>query len=113
MSSTNEIGESILSPSVRVIFANRPDPPESLDLSATSAPSITANWTATTNENGEMPSGYRLYIDNGEGGLWNMIFDGSGDMPATFSFVLTSGIECGGIYNLKATAVNSAGESDG
>lgn len=113
VTATNEVGESLHSPSIRVTFANRPDPPASLTLSATSQPSITANWTATPDSKGDMPSGYRLYIDNGDGGVWRLVFDGSNDQPATLSFVIGSNIECGGIYNLNVTAVNVAGESDG
>jgi hypothetical protein len=41
-----------------------------------------------------------------------MVFDGSFDQPATFSFVIQNDIECGSIYYLEVTAVNVAGESD-
>jgi hypothetical protein len=56
-----------------------------------------------------MPSGYRLYIDNGQGNI-TMIFDGSVEMPGTLSYVYTSNITCGHLYRLKVTAVNVAGE---
>lgn len=85
MSSVNEVGESELSPSARPIFANRPSAPASLTLSATQQPSIEARWTAPADSHGDLASGYRLYIDNGEGGEWAMVFDGSQDQPATFS----------------------------
>jgi len=82
-------------------------------LTSDKKPSIFAQWTAPTTSNGDQTSGYRLYIDNGVGGEFIKVFDGSFDMPATFSFVVSDNIECGGLYNLKVTAVNVAGESDG
>lgn len=42
-----------------------------------------------------------------------MVFDGSKDMPATFSYVLSQQIICGSRYSVKVTAINVAGESDG
>lgn len=112
ISSENEIGESAKSPSARITFANRPDPPASLALSSTKGPTILASWTAPASSNGDLASGYRLYIDNSLGGEFDMVFDGSFDQPATFSFVIESGIVCGKIYYLEVTAVNVAGESD-
>ena len=41
-----------------------------------------------------------------------MVFDGSFDQPATFSFVIENDIVCGSIYYLEVTAINVAGESD-
>jgi hypothetical protein len=113
ISATNEVGESLKSPSARITFANRPDPPASLTLSSNTTPSIEAKWTAPVDSKGDLPSGYRLYVDNGAGGQYEMVFDGSSDMPATFSFVVSQNILCGGRYSVKVTAVNVAGESDG
>lgn len=112
ISSTNEIGESALSLSARITFANRPSSPATLTLTSTKTPSIEASWTAPASVNGDPASGYRLYIDNALGGEYNMVFDGSFDQPATFSFVISDDIECGSIYYLEVTAVNLAGESD-
>lgn len=103
----------MLSTSARVTFANRPDPPASLTVTSTKVPSITAMWTAPASSNGDLPSGYRLYIDDAVGGDFVAVFDGTSDQPATFSFVIEDNIECGALYNLKVTAVNTAGESDG
>jgi len=113
VSATNEVGESARSPSARITFANRPDAPASLTLSSNKTPSIDAHWTAPANSNGELPSGYRLYLDNGAGGQYQMVFDGSQDKPGTFSFMVSHSIVCGGRYSLMVTAVNVAGESDG
>ena len=78
-SSVNEVGESELSPAARVTFANRPSAPASLTLSATKEPSIQALWTASSAINGDLIQGYKLYIDNGVGGEFILVFDGSKD----------------------------------
>ena len=112
-SSVNEVDESELSPAAMLLFANRPDAPASLTLTSTRKPSIEAHWTAPTASNGDEVAGYKLYIDNGVGGDFVVVFDGSSDQPATYSHVIEQDIECGALYNLMVTAINVAGESDG
>jgi len=108
----NEIGESLLSASNSVVFANVPDAPDSLTLTASINPNmIQIDWTAPTNMNGDSVKGYLIYLDNGKGGPFELIFDGTG-YPSVFSFMAGSEkeLECGLLYNIRATAVNSAGE---
>ena len=109
VSSTNEIGESQLSPSRRIVFANRPDPISTLTLSANSEPKIFVNWGTSSNTNGEVPFNYLVYIDNGLGSNWTVVYNGTGE---SFSANITSQIECSMLYNIRVTAINSAGESD-
>lgn len=60
-----------------VIFANIPTAPASLTLFATAFPaSIKADWTAPTNVNGDSVSGYRVYIDDGFGGAYQLVLNG-------------------------------------
>ena len=113
VSSLNEVGESALSPSARITFANRPAPPASLALTSTALPSISAAWAAPAQANGDPISGYRLYIDNAAGGEETLAFDGSLGQPATYSWTLTNSLSCGAMYTLRVTAFNVAGESDG
>jgi len=46
-------------------------------MTSTSIPSITATWMAPSSGNGEPAFGYKLYIDDGFGGAWRLVFDGS------------------------------------
>ena len=113
VTSVNEVGESLPSPSARFTFANRPSPPATLTLTSSALPSISAEWLAPLSANGDAPSGYRLYIDNAAGGEEVMAFDGSIGQSATYSWTLSNSIACGATYTLRVTAVNIAGESDG
>ena len=111
-STVNEVGESALSPSARIPFANRPSAPASLALASSALPSVSASWTAPLQVNGDPVAGYRLYIDNAAGGGETLAFDGTLGQPATYRAVLTSGLVCGATYSLRVTAVNVAGESE-
>ena len=54
--------------------------------------------------------GYKLYIDDGEGGDYTLVYDGSG-FPNVYQFIIKEQIACGVVYNVKVTAINYAGES--
>lgn len=54
-----------------------PTAPATLTLTAASLPSITASWTAPTTMNGDVVKGYKLYMDDGQGGDFSLIYDGS------------------------------------
>ena len=110
VSSENAIGESALSPALSVLFANVPSQPASLTLTSTSLPSITASWTIPATLNGDIIRGYKLYIDDGQGGDFKLIYDGT-NFSNVYSYTIYSPtIECGVLYNLRITALNSAGE---
>ena len=50
-------------------------------------------------------------MDDGEGGDFELIYDGS-DYASTYSFSIPSSIiSCGTLYNFELVAVNSAGDS--
>jgi hypothetical protein len=112
VSAVNEVGESSLSPSARVPFANRPSAPASLALTSTAAPSVQAVWTAPAQVNGDAVSGYRLYMDNAAGGEEAIVYDGSQGQAATYGYGVSGGLRCGATYTLRVTAFNVAGESD-
>lgn len=104
----NEIGESILSIANSVIFANVPSEPLTLSLEATAMPaSIKAEWTAPASVNGDAVSGYRVYVDDGAGGPFTMVYDGH--TSSTYSFEIPS-LTCGLLYFVQVSAKNSAGE---
>jgi hypothetical protein len=111
VSSVNEVGESLLSPSNTVQFANPPSAPATLTLTSTSAPSLTASWTASALSNGDAVRGYKLYIDDGVGGDFIMVYDGSRISNVYQHTIGSNLVECGVLYNVEVTAINVAGES--
>lgn len=75
----NEIGESILSLANTVLHAMVPSMPETLTLAAKDKPAtIDINWTIPLESNGDDPWGYRVYLDNGRGGPFRLIYDSVG-----------------------------------
>lgn len=115
VSSSNEVGESQKSESVTILFANAPSQPASLSLAPglpliKSEPHIVATWSAPVSVNGDAVRGYKLYIDNGEGSDYSLVYDGTG-FANVYTYTVTSMLSCGTLYNLKVTAVNLAGES--
>lgn len=112
VTSLNAIGESLKSPPLTTLFSNTPSQPATLVLTSTDAPSIKASWTVPSSLNGDVIRGYKLYIDDGEGGDYIMIYDGT-NFANVYSYTIAGSdiLQCGVIYNLKITALNSAGES--
>jgi len=74
-------------------------------------PFIRATWTAPVITNGDAVKGYKLYIDDGEGGDYTLVYDGSGGFPNVYTYTIKEQIVCGTVFNVKVTAVNYAGES--
>lgn len=108
VSAVNEIGESILSPANSVVFANVPTAPASLSLKASAYPaSIVASWTAPLNSYGNAVTGYDVYVDDGHGGPYTIVFNGT-NTASTYSFTINS-LTCGLFYTVKVSAENSAG----
>jgi hypothetical protein len=104
----NEIGESVLSQSNSVIFANIPSAPSSLTLTPTAYPaSIKAEWTAPQFTNGDSVTGYRVYVDDGFGGAYELVFHSNSS--STYAYEIP-GLTCGLLYSVQVTAKNSAGE---
>jgi hypothetical protein len=94
LSAVNEVGESNLSTSSSIVFANVPEAPASLVLEAhEDDESIIAKWTAPVNVNGDAVSGYKVYVDDGYGGEFVMIFDGD-NYASTYQYTITS-LNCG------------------
>jgi hypothetical protein len=79
-------------------------------VKAMQEPHIQATWTAPVSTNGDVIQGYKLYIDDGMGGDYTLVYDGTG-FPNVYTFIITEQIVCGTVYNVKVTALNSAGES--
>ena len=114
ISSVNEVGESAKSESNTILFSNVPSAPASLVLASIvetkEQPFIRATWTAPVDVNGDTVRGYKLYVDDGEGGDYTLVYDGTG-FPNVYQFIIKEQITCGVVYNVKVTAVNYAGES--
>ena len=111
VSSANKVGESLLSFSNTVQFANVPSALATSFLTSTSSPSLTVAWSASALTNGDAVRGYNLYIDDGAGGDFTLVYDES-LISNLYDYTIGSNfVECGVLYNVKVTAVNVAGES--
>jgi len=106
VSALNAVGESPLSGSLNVKFANVPTVPTSVSTTATKE-SLTLSWAAPASTNGDAVSAYKVYLDDGKGGDLELI---ETTIASSFSYII-EGIECGLTYNAEITAVNGAGES--
>jgi hypothetical protein len=94
----NEIGESELSKSSIVIFANVPSAPASLTLKPTSYPAtIKADWTAPTSVNGDSVQSYRVYVDDGLGGPYKLVL--ASDSSSLYSHEIPA-LTCGLFYSV-------------
>ena len=112
VSALNEVGESLLSPSSMLTFANVPDAPASLTLSPSASDevsSITIAWAAPTSLNGDSIASYKIYLDNGRGGPFTLIYEGT---PSSYSYVagVEESLDCGYLYMVRVSATNVAGE---
>ena len=109
----NEIGESELSPSDTIVFANVPSEPTTIALTADAVlQTIEVEWTEPAQLNGDAIDGYKVYIDNGQGGPFSLVLDATGS-PSTQKYVIgleDQSLECGLLYIVRVTALNSAGE---
>lgn len=79
----------MLSPANTILFANIPSAPASLTLTSDASPSLTATWTAPLSANGDAVSGYKLYIDDGQGGDYTLVYDGS-NQANVYSYTIGS-----------------------
>ena len=111
ISALNEIGESALSTSSMIVFANVPDAPASLQLTPTAsdASTILIEWEAPEEANGDAVTSYDVYLDNGRGGPFERIFT---SIPSTQAYLagVTEALDCGYLYMVRVTATNVAGE---
>ena len=69
--------------------------------------SILAQWTAPDSLNGDSIHGYRVYVDDGNGGPFNLAIDIASS--TTYAFRIPS-LECSLFYAVKVSAYNVAGE---
>lgn len=58
--------------------------------------------------NGDAIDGYNVYVDDGYGGPYSLVFEGK-NQANTYQYTITE-LECGLPYSVKVTAINSAGE---
>lgn len=71
---------------------------------------LLVEWTASLSVNGDAVSGYKVYLDDGFGGPFTLVYDGL-NYPSTYSFKITdSHLTCGRLYAVQVTASNVAGE---
>ncbi len=100
ITSVNEVGESAKSDSITILFANVPEaPPHDLPypeekwftlasiVESKEEPHIKATWTAPSTTNGDAVRGYKLYIDDGEGGDYTLVYDGTG-FPNVYTYTI-------------------------
>jgi hypothetical protein len=96
-----------------------PDAPATIALTAGLIPlaHIKASWTwGAANTNGDAITGYKVYIDDGFGGPFTLVYSGVG-YPSTYTNTVEytdltkkTKLTCGLLYNIRVTALNSAGE---
>jgi hypothetical protein len=85
-----------------------PSAPQTLDLVALDDQTIRAMWTAPSSVNGDAIRGYKVYVDDGIGGPFTLVFDGS-NYPSTYRFDIEN-LTCGLNYFVQVSALNVAGE---
>lgn len=113
------MGEGAKSIPLSLLFANVPAAPATITLTAGLSPlaHIKTAWTwGSAATNGDAISGYRVYIDDGYGGPFSLVYSGEG-YPSTYvntieytDLLKTKKLTCGLLYNVRVTALNSAGE---
>ena len=106
----NAAGYSDFSEELRVALSELPDQPSapSKDDSLSSSSTIMVTWTAVANE--DVPTlGYYLYMDGGNNGEYELVFDGK-NQPGITQY-LVSGLEEGRAYRFKVAALNYNGLS--
>ena len=81
VSAVNSVGESALSAIYYLLFANVPSVPTSLTLTSTVS-SLTVSWLAPAAYNGDPVRGYKVYLDDGNGGALSLAYDGT-NFPQT------------------------------
>jgi len=69
-----------------------PSSPQTLTLASIvdkkEEPHIRAVWTPPSSTNGDAIRGYKLYIDDGEGGDYTLVYDGTG-FPNVYAYTIT------------------------
>lgn len=109
VSAHNNVGESILSKSNSITFANVPSEPQQVTLETMDDLStMRVMWTAPVQANGDAIHGYKVYVDDGIGGPYSLVFDGS-NYPNTYQNDIFD-LKCGFNYYVQVSAINVAGE---
>ncbi len=81
VTAVNSAGESAKSTTYYLLFANPPGVPTSLALASTIS-TLTVSWVAPSSYNGDAVRGYKVYLDDGNGGPITLAYDGS-SLPQT------------------------------
>ena len=113
VSSTNSIGESVKSDSLRFTFVISA-PPQNVALTSTQT-QINLTWKPPSSANGDVVNGYRIYVNDGVGSDPVFVHSTEG-LPSTLSYTITtdgnlSPLECGLVYRVQISSVGLAGES--
>ena len=86
ISSFTAIGEGAQSNPLTIWAINLPDAP-TLSRTDTSRNSCSLQWTPVTPPSNSLITGYRLYVDDGLDGEFNVIYDGR-DEPSVLSYTV-------------------------
>ena len=106
---TNEVGDSALSPAVKVVAAVAPDAPTGLQILAQSSTSITISWFAVTGSaNGGSPiTSYSVFWKTETDTTYQL----SGTTLASVHQITQAVTQPGTVYEFKVRATNGAGTS--
>jgi len=107
VSAVSVIGEGPKSNPLQIWAVNTPSAPL-LSLSDTARSSCSVYWSAVSPPSNSLITGYRLYIDDGLDGDYQIAYDGT-DKPSVLSRTV-EGLEPRLTYRLKVSAINKAGE---
>lgn len=107
VSAVSLIGEGPKSNPLLIWAVDTPSAP-SLSLLDTNRSSCTVSWSEVTPPMNSLITGYRLYVDDGLDGDYQLAYDGK-DRPSVLMKTV-EGLSSRLTYRLKVTALNKAGE---
>lgn len=105
----NEVDDSDFSDTIDAGVSAFPDKPVSPVVSSLDETSITMSWSVSADKNLTV-IGYQLYMDDGYGGDYTIIYNGH-NFPNVLSYTVDDLIR-GLDYNFKVTALNFNGASE-
>ncbi len=104
----NEVDKSDFSNTIDAGVSDFPDQPAAPTIGTLGETSITLSWVTSADK--DLPViGYQLYMDDGYGGDYSIVYDGK-NFPNVRQFTVT-GLSRGLVYNFKVTALNFNGAS--
>lgn len=107
----NEFGSSGASPILTIAATTLPDAPTDIavDWTRSNKTSLFVQWKQPAVEPAALITGYLLQIDDGSGGQFTTVYDGT-ENTGDLSYLATN-LKTGFIYRFRAFAVNFNGQS--